>query len=195
MQRRWTYAFLLAPLAAHLAFTACAKDDGMSKADASADGSAGSAGDASIDGSAGDASADGSAGSSSDAMLDGGADVNTDACPPYDLKSYDGSTDGLCPAGENTGCFCFEKTQGGGVECDPNGAGCVLIPSNCERCGWLDCTQLTTACAAVYQQSDIDDANQGPAHYPCVSDLECQPGLTGSLCNVRIGNRMFCSDP
>lgn len=179
MQRRWAHLLLLAPLAAHLAFTACAKDDGKREPDASADGSAGSAGDA----------------ASHDAALDGGTDAKTDACPPYDLKSYDGSTDGLCPAGENTGCFCFELTQGGSVECDPKGAGCVFLGGHCERCGWLDCMEYTDACAAVYSEEYIKDAQTSPWKAACVSDSDCAPSVTGEYCNLRIGNRMFCGPP
>ncbi len=188
MKQQLTYLLFFAPVIAHLSASACAKDDGERKPDSGAAGSAG------MDGSAGSA---GDAATGTDATLDGGADAkpDSDACPPYDLKSYDGSTDGLCPAEENTGCFCFELTQGGGIECDPNGAGCVLIPANCERCGWLDCTDYTAACAAVYPESDVEKAKQAPPRYPCVSDSDCSPPLTGHSCNLRIGSRMFCGEP
>ncbi len=89
MKQQLTYLLLLAPVVAHLAMTACAKDDGKREPDSGAAGSAGTNGSAGTAGSAGDAGAD------SDATLDGGADAqpDTDACPPYVLKSYDGSTD------------------------------------------------------------------------------------------------------
>ncbi len=186
IKQRLTYLLLLVPALAHLATSACAKDEGQRTPDSGAAGSAG------MDGSAGSA---GDAATGADATLDGGADAkpDSDACPPYDLKSYDGSTDGLCPAEENTGCFCFELTQGGGIECDPNGAGCVLIPSNCDRCGWLDCTSYTAACAAVYSEGDIQDAKASPWKVPCVSDEGCAPTVTGEYCKLRVGNRMFCA--
>ncbi len=188
MKQRLTYLLLLFPVVAHISATACAKDEGERKPDSGAAGSAG------MDGSAGSA---GDAGTGTDATLDGGADAkpDSDACPPYDLKSYDGSTDGLCPAEENTGCFCFELTQGAGTECDPNGAGCFIIGANCERCGWLDCTSYTAACAAVYSEGDIQDAKASPWKKPCVSDNDCAPAVTGEYCKLRVGNRMFCGEP
>ncbi len=185
MKQRLTYLLVLVPMVAHIAATACAKDDGERKPDSGAAGSAG------MDGSAGSA---GDAATGTDATLDGGADAkpDSDACPPYDLKSYDGSTDGLCPAEENTGCFCFELTQGGDVECDPTGAGCAYIASNCDRCGWLSCFTFTPACAAVYSEQHIEQVKNGPLSVPCIRDKDCAPTVTGEYCTRRIGNRMFC---
>ena len=190
MKQRLTYLLLLPPVIAHLAVVACAKDDGKRDPDSGAAGSVGTDGSAGTAGSAEDAA------TGTDAALDGGADAHTDACPPYDLKSYDGSSVGLCPAGENTGCSCFELTQGGDIECDPTGAGCAYIASNCDRCGWLSCYTFTPACAAVYSEQYVEQVKNGPLKAPCVSDLGCQPGgLHGTHCSVRIGNRMFCDDP
>ncbi len=186
--KKSTILKLLGLLAAHVMFSACVSDNDEREPDA---GTAGSAGTDGAAGSAGDATTD------SDATLDGGADANSDAdaCPPYDLKSYDGSTEGLCPAEENTGCFCFELTQGGDIECDPTGAGCAYIASNCDRCGWLSCYTYTTACAAVYSEQYIEQVKNEPGSVPCVSDANCVPTVTGEYCNHRIGNRMFCGLP
>lgn len=189
MKQRLRYLLLIAPLVAHLAMTACAEDKGKRAPDSGVAGSAG------MDGSAGSA---GDAAKGNDAALDGGPDAlpDTDPCPPYDLKSYDGSTDGLCPARENTGCFCFELTQGGDVECDPTGAGCAYIASNCDRCGWLSCYSFTSECAAVYSEQYVEAVKNGPLSRPCVNDTDdCAPSVTGEYCNLRIGNRMFCGPP
>ncbi len=111
-------------------------------------------------------------------------------CPAsYDLASYSGDTSTLCPAAEATVCACaVHETDR--VQCDPKGGGCVRLAATCDACGWLDCTDLTSAPSGCSQYAAfLPGIKSGAGTNACTRDTDCGQGRA---CSLRIGNRMFC---
>jgi hypothetical protein len=156
----------------------CASDSGGNDGrDAGADAAWDGAADAAADSSVADAKSD-----PPDAGCSGG----------YDLPSYSGDTTGLCPPDDATMCSCFELTQIVAVTCDPSGGGCVQLPAICNVCGWVKCPKEVAARPPACDQYDsiLPSVWAGPASVPCSRDAHCK---FGTMCSVRVGDRMFCS--
>lgn len=98
----------------------------------------------------------------------------------YDLASYDGGVEGLCPVED---AFICGLDAGAAITaaCAPGGGCCAFTSTEVPwRCGWEGCDESSDECV-----SD-DELCAGI----CVSDSECQPT---EACTHRIGNLMFCA--
>lgn len=107
----------------------------------------------------------------------------------YKLTSYFGDAGGLCAADDSTMCSCFELTQAITVACDPAGAGCVKLSAYCAVCGWFECENVTPSPACDPYATILPDVWASAGTSPCSKDADC---MSGTLCTLRIGNRMFC---
>jgi hypothetical protein len=117
----------------------------------------------------------------------------------YDLASYTGSREGLCPASQVTHCGCDEG-QATVVVCAPDASACVVQNGVCEPevdCGWYSCDGTfpheppsEDFCESMSDQ--IETASEGIRPRRCVRDSDC---ASPELCIRRIYNVMFCADP
>jgi hypothetical protein len=113
----------------------------------------------------------------------------------YDLTSYTGSTDGLCPASQVSHCDCDEG-QAVIIVCAPDKSACLPQNGVCEPevdCGWHQCgfEPEDEFCASLAEEVAAADENlTGPT--ACVRDIDC---AAPELCVRRIYNMMFCADP
>lgn len=181
-------------LAAALVAGACGKSDSTP---ASPDAAAGAGGKDAGSGGSGGTSGSGAGGATggSSGVGAAGASGAAGSCPTaYDLPSYSGDTSGLCPPEDNTQCSCFEYLSAGVVMCSAAGECCYFVDF-CEVCGWIDCGEGANGpydypnCKA--NEAAFYAAAAGPRCHPCAADSDCKDGT----CSVRLGNRMFCSQP
>lgn len=119
----------------------------------------------------------------------------------YDLRSFDGDTNGLCPAVASMYCMCDEFPATDYVVCAPDGSACYRAggcPRADEICGWVVCwpEEPDGGCPASSGLLDelVDAAASGTlpderALRLCAADDDCPPGKT---CSLRAANRMFC---
>lgn len=114
-----------------------------------------------------------------------------DPCPwSYDLPSYDGATDDLCPAREVNHCDCDAGAEIFYI-CSENTRQCITQGANCggPYCGWRRCDLRDEPDAFCESLAD-----QMPEHFlaprACTRDADCD----GGLCNVRFDNLMVCSN-
>jgi hypothetical protein len=168
---------------------------GSSGAGSASGGSGGTAkGGASAGGGAGES---GVAGTGGDPVLQGGFGGfgdETGCVREYDLESYSGSTDGLCPAEQVSHCDCDEGAALP-IICAPDKSACVYQPGVCEPsvdCGWHDCNRPADDEFCESMQSEIQSVLDGNSATQCVRDADCA-GTT--LCIQRIYNMMFCAEP
>lgn len=222
--RGLTLAFVL------LMAAGCAVACGDDQTDSGAGGASGEAGQAAGRTGAGGGSPGGRAGggtvaggSATSGGVSGGGGAPAWSCgDDYQLDSYTGSTQGLCPAFEALTCCLPGQDQNAAVaiRCAPDGSMC-LESSYCDDdlgrdCGWHFCppegygaTDSNGGAAGVAgggtnageggalandpcPPDKIRAVEEGVAPPLCASDSQCPEG---TVCNQRHGNRMFCGLP
>jgi hypothetical protein len=138
----------------------------------------------------------GSGGAAGSAGIVGDGGTAGDGCiREYDLASYTGSTEGLCPAAEVNHCDCWDRGAAVITVCAPDASVCITQGEICEPnqtdCGWVDCDSPPFD-DPEFCDSIIDKVENPAPLWQCVRDADCREP---ELCVLRIHNRMFCADP
>jgi hypothetical protein len=144
---------------------------------------------------AGDSGAAGTAGLGG--IKDSGGSAGEGCIREYNLTSYSGSVEGLCPAAEVNHCDSVDRGFSLMTACAPDGTVCIQQASidawtEEPECGWVDCDWAPTPEEEEFCNSIIEKVENPAPLQPCVSDRYCPKP---ELCVLRIYNMMFCADP